>query len=184
MLESSRIEIARELHDGIAQDLVGLAYRVDLLIASRDDCASDLLPLRFAISDLLVKVRDEIFLLRTTKPLREQIAELLREVPSKISTFLTIRSEPNEVQSAALLSIAQELLRNTIKHSHASALTMDLDSSEKEFIFTYRDNGIGGHFYRPSAFGILGIRERVDLLSGSFEISGTNGTTVCIILPK
>ena len=64
MNPDERVRLAQDLHDGIAQDLVGLGYRLDALIAAVGtplEIRSELRTLRFAISDLVEKVRNEIF---------------------------------------------------------------------------------------------------------------------------
>lgn len=63
--QSARIEIAREIHDGIAQDLVALGYRLDAVLAAPGTPASfrnEVRTIRFTVSDLIEKVRAEIFL--------------------------------------------------------------------------------------------------------------------------
>jgi NarL family two-component system sensor histidine kinase LiaS len=59
--------LARELHDGIAQDLVGVGYSLDLLLANPEtsiESRAQLRALRFTVTDLIDKVRREIYFLR------------------------------------------------------------------------------------------------------------------------
>ena len=71
MSADERVRLAQELHDGIAQDLVGLGYSIDSLVAAVDtpvELRAELRTLRFAMSDLVDKVRAEIFELRSAAP--------------------------------------------------------------------------------------------------------------------
>jgi signal transduction histidine kinase len=70
-MNDRRVILAQELHDGIAQDLVGLGFSIDSLIASSQDLETkdSLRQLRFAITALIDKVRLEIHQLRTATEL-------------------------------------------------------------------------------------------------------------------
>ena len=68
MVQSSRVEIAQEIHDGIAQDLVALGYQLDLVLAAPLTPAvirNDVRTIRFRVTDLIEKVRGEIYALRS-----------------------------------------------------------------------------------------------------------------------
>ena len=70
MSVNERVRLAQELHDGIAQDLVGLGYCIDSLVSAADtptEIRAGLRTLRFSTSDLIEKVRAEIFALRSNK---------------------------------------------------------------------------------------------------------------------
>jgi NarL family two-component system sensor histidine kinase LiaS len=67
MANAERIRLAQQLHDGIAQDLVGVGYSLDLLLAAPQtpiDTRIQLRTLRFMIADMVEKVRQEMFQLR------------------------------------------------------------------------------------------------------------------------
>lgn len=118
MNPNERVRLAQDLHDGIAQDLVGLGYRLDALIAAigtPNEIRSELRTLRFAMSDLVEKVRGEIFALRT-------------------DSAVSISDSPFKSASGyELEKIFAELLRNVETHSKATELKISVD-----------DNGVGG----------------------------------------
>jgi len=67
MLTPERLDVARELHDGIAQDLVALGYSLDLLLATDElpqSARSSIRGARLQVDELMRKVRSEIFNLR------------------------------------------------------------------------------------------------------------------------
>ena len=64
-------QIARQIHDGIAQDLVALGYSLDLSLAAPElpiTTRAELRTLRFEVTELIEKVRREILNLRNTAP--------------------------------------------------------------------------------------------------------------------
>ena len=156
MSVNERVRLAQELHDGIAQDLVGLGYSIDSLIATPGtplEIRGELRSVRFAITDLVDKVRAEIFALRES------------------TESLTSRYEAST--SYELQRIFTELLRNVQEHSRATSITISLD-----------DNGVGGTAKKEGRHGLVGIDERVRGLNGVLDIQSTDtGTHVSITVP-
>ena len=156
MSVNERVRLAQELHDGIAQDLVGLGYSIDSLIATPGtplEIRGELRSVRFAITDLVDKVRAEIFALRES------------------TESLTSRYEAST--SYELQRIFTELLRNVQEHSRATSITISLD-----------DNGIGGTAKKEGHHGLVGIDERVRGLNGVLDIQTSDaGTHVSITVP-
>lgn len=154
-MNSQQINLAQELHDGIAQDLVGLGYSIDSLIAQQIDPThrSELRALRLGVSALIDKVRQEIFELRNTQqPIsRESSVDPIYEMQR----------------------IFSEILRNVEQHSKASQLQ-----------FTVIDNGVGGVEEKQGSFGLVGIQERVSKLNGDIQIESTDkGTKIHFTIP-
>ena len=76
MITPQRLDLARELHDGVAQDLVALGYELDLLLAAADTQApvrKGIRSLRFQVDEMITKVRREIYQLR--EPHLESVQE-------------------------------------------------------------------------------------------------------------
>lgn len=158
MSADERVRLAQELHDGIAQDLVGLGYSIDSLVAAVDtpvELRAELRSLRFAMSDLVDKVRAEILELRAGD------AAFISRSPDKTSTGFELQR------------IFNELLRNMQEHSQATSFTL-----------TVQDNGLGGVSEKNGHHGLTGVRERVRDLNGVLEIkSNESGTQVSITVP-
>jgi signal transduction histidine kinase len=149
------VALSQELHDGIAQDLVGLGFSIDSLIATSQDLKAkdSLRQLRFAVTSLIDKVRLEIHQLRTSSEL--------------------ISSEADVDMNYQLLRVLSEVLRNVSEHAHASHLSIQI-----------ADNGIGGARSKVGSFGLVGIQERIATLGGDITIdSSDRGTTIRIELP-
>ena len=154
-MNQRRVTLAQELHDGIAQDLVGLGYSIDSLIAATQDMKSkdSLRTVRFTITELIEKVRQEIHQLRSAP-------DLLSENNQKDLHF-------------ELQRVVSEVLRNISEHSGASTVTIEIS-----------DNGVGGAHKKEGSFGLIGIQERITQLNGDIHIdSSQEGTKIRIEIP-
>ena len=191
MTQRERIKIAQELHDGIAQDLVGLSYSLDLLLAAPDTPSVTRIELRtilFKVSTLIESVRSEIFNLRAQElisfeySLRSLLLELKSDVELKIVRDDHVLSSQTEEE---LLAISRELLRNSIKHSGASVIEISISKSENDIQYTYRDNGKGMNNTKSVGFGIRGIQERCSSIDGTLTMSSTSrGIDYFIAIPS
>jgi signal transduction histidine kinase len=150
-----RVNLAQELHDGIAQDLVGLGFSIDSIISTIDDLHTkqSLREVRFTITELINKVRLEIHQIRSS-------ADLLDE-----ATHIDFNYQ--------ILRVLSEILRNVSEHSQASQLSIEI-----------ADNGIGGASINAESFGLIGIQERIGSLNGEIRIdSSEKGTKISIQVP-
>jgi signal transduction histidine kinase len=154
-MNDRRVILAQELHDGIAQDLVGLGFSIDSLIATSNDhiAKKSLRELRFTVTELIDKVRLEIHQLRTVSDLVSDTVEV--------------------DYSYELIRVLSEIFRNVSEHAKASHLSIQIT-----------DNGIGGAQNKAGSFGLVGIHERIAKIGGDIRIdSGIEGTKISIELP-
>jgi two-component system, NarL family, sensor histidine kinase LiaS len=152
---TQRVKLAQELHDGIAQDLVGLGYGLDALLFQEDDeiKRSALRSVRFDINTLIEKVRSEILELR-----RQQDEHELLESQPELAFELT--------------RVFNEIISNVTEHSRTTRLEI-----------SFSDNGIGGARAKNDHYGLQGISERIAALGGHIEVqSDFTGTNVAISL--
>jgi signal transduction histidine kinase len=191
----ARIELARDLHDGIAQDLVALGYELDLLLGASDSTVEsrrEIRGLRFKVDELISKVRREMYALREPQEtsFQEELGKLISEICGDLQVTQTIShfSIPNTYQSD-LKAIATELLRNAIAHSGASHIEVLLKGVENRTYLEVSDNGVGGaqvdtsRLGRLGRLGLVGVKERVEQLHGQLEIiSSENGTRIKVVL--
>ena len=192
MSSPARIELARDLHDGIAQDLVALGYELDLLLGATESTVQsrrEIRALRFKIDDLIAKVRREMYALRDPEvtTFQEALSDIVEEICGDLEVTQTISnfSIPNSYQSE-LKAIATELLRNAKVHSRASHIEILLKGVENRTYLEVSDNGVGGaqvNTSRLGRLGLVGVKERVEQLHGQFEIISTeNGTRIKVVL--
>ena len=188
MPSPERIRVARELHDGIAQDLVGIGYSLDLLLSDESlssQARADIRATRFSVDQLIAKVRSEILNLRSTatEPIHKQIETLASDLVQNCAVELTCEEVPlAESCYSEFMAIATEILRNCAAHSRASHIGINLYPVNNQTCLEVIDNGIGGAHMKDGHFGISGIIERVHALGGSISIESISGTRVAILI--
>jgi two-component system, NarL family, sensor histidine kinase LiaS len=190
--DPARLELARDLHDGIAQDLVALGYELDLLLGATDSTVEsrrEIRGLRFKVDGLISKVRHEMYALRDPKVVtfQDALSQLIHEICGDLQVTASIShfSIPNSYQTE-LKAIATELLRNAKFHSRASHIEVLLRGVENRTYLEVSDNGVGGAQVNTSGLGrlgLVGVKERVEQLHGQLEIISTeNGTRIKVVL--
>ena len=192
MSDPARLELARDLHDGIAQDLVALGYELDLLLGATESTVEsrrEIRGLRFKVDGLISKVRHEMYALRDPKVVtfQDALSQLIHEICGDLQVTASIShfSIPNSYQTE-LKAIATELLRNAKFHSRASHIEVLLRGVENRTYLEVSDNGVGGAQVNTSGLGrlgLVGVKERVEQLHGHLEIiSNENGTRIKVVL--
>ena len=192
MSNPARLELARDLHDGIAQDLVALGYELDLLLGATESTVEsrrEIRGLRFKVDGLISKVRHEMYALRDPKVVtfQDALSQLIHEICGDLQVTASIShfSIPNSYQTE-LKAIAIELLRNAKFHSRASHIEVLLRGVENRTYLEVSDNGVGGAQVNTSGLGrlgLVGVKERVEQLHGQLEIISTeNGTRIKVVL--
>ena len=183
---TERTRLARELHDGLAQELASLGYRLDQIIGSNNLDNINRTPLRqirFSISGLINQVRDEIFELRTNESksfkaqLDQQLSTILShsEITYEIHGDMEIKSN----QRFELMRAVRELVFNAMRHADCSVIQIRLTSHQIEI----EDNGIGGVIEKQNSYGLLGVRERLAEIGAQIDIkSQSTGSTILISL--
>lgn len=192
MPDDVHINLARSLHDGLAQELVGLGYRVDLLL-SDDGLSSQgrgqLREIRSEITRITAAIRDEIFQLREASD--ERFEDFLRRVTDNLDHAVTItlnnlavaKLSSNPVIDMNLRFVADELLRNTIAHAGAAAIEISLELDKNLLILIVSDDGNGAVRERVGHFGIQGIKERILEMGGEFGFEIIAGTRAWVRIP-
>jgi signal transduction histidine kinase len=200
--DEERRRLARELHDGAIQNLIGLAMNVASL---REDPSGD--QQQELLSDSVRLIQESIRELRTTShllhpPLIEELGlpVALRAyvdgfaARSGIGVAVVIDPELQRLEKdieLGIFRIVQESLTNIHRHSHSQTASILLSKEVAHVRLEIRDQGTGIppdvliRTERGTAgVGIAGMRERVRLLGGCFEInSDSRGTIIRIVLP-
>ena len=190
---ADRARLARELHDGIAQDLVGVGYSLDLLLADPDtsiESRSQLRTLRFTVTDLIDKVRREIYFLR--QPSLLTLGQTIGRAAGELCKDHELNLNIDEIapvndsdRSHEIYQISREILRNVVSHAQASAVSVLFRSTVETIEMCIADNGVGGAGLSDSRYGMLSIQERAGVFQGSVEItSDSSGTQVCLRMPN
>ena len=202
--EEERKRISRELHDVIAQTLTGINVRLASLKAESNALIPDLL-LKIAHTQQMVEQSVDI-VHRFARELRPSMLDDLGLVPalqSFMKTFIAdtgIRvtltafegiEEMDSGQRTVLYRIAQEALTNVSRHSKATSVKIDIKAEKSVIFMEITDDGQGfevagtGSAKKNNRLGLLGMRERVEMVGGTFRITSTLGkhTTVRVEIP-
>lgn len=211
--DEERRRLARELHDGIVQDLMGFSYDLanfEHLLATKDDFninTSDLKVMRYQLTTSIKQLRTFVGGLRPVgleefgfRSALESYVALLERDKEYMYHFPTIRYELEDVGellkplNLCLFRTAQQGLVNTLRHARAKNVLIQLKklSEPNTLVLSIQDDGIGfevpediNEFSENQHFGLIGIKERVALLEGEVAIESTisQGTTLKITLP-
>lgn len=194
--EQERRRLARELHDEIGQLLTGLSFRLDAAAkASAADIPERLAEARSLVRELTAQVRELSQCLRPSLLDDLGLGPALDWLVCRFSTQTGLCVElntgrlgryPAEVETAAY-RIVQEALTNAARHAAAENVVVRLSGDAAGLAVEIVDNGCGFDPAAPPAGtgGLSGMRERAELLGGSFAIDSTPGvgTRVTARLP-
>ncbi len=171
-----RLDLARRLHETLAQDLAVIGYQLDEIIG---DATLDkkhrraLRKIRFALSETTKSFRDQIYQLKLTsrQQLFKQVVEVLGEIKLE-ADFDYPEFEPTVEE--ALSQIILELARNTAHHSKATCFYINFKENEESIKFEIGDDGIGGVKPKDFRFGLASIDELLIQISSSYSSSSTS----------
>jgi len=208
MQEAERKRIARDLHDHIGQMLTGLRLKVERLLdmVPEDGIAYDQIQ---SIRDIASRMdRDVGFLSRELRPteldslgLDNAIEAFVREWSQQYGVdaeFKSVRAPDNGEPTVSrdvetnLYRITQEALNNVFKHADAAHVSVLLHSKKDTVSLIIEDDGQGFDVVesddggdRTRGFGLVGMRERAELLGGEFDLESASGkgTSILVKIP-
>jgi PAS domain S-box-containing protein len=206
-LESAREEegrrIAREIHDELGSALTSLRWDMETLDQTLADSANgpQLQESREKIK-AMIKLTDSVVqtVRRISSELRPPILDdlgLSAAVEWQAEEFQTRtgivcycdcpldKPNLNQAQATAVFRILQEALTNVLRHAEATRVDIKLTEEPGRFLMTIADNGRGITEAEKSvdgSFGLLGMRERAELIGGSVEIEGIEGSRTTITI--
>lgn len=200
--EEERRRIAQELHDSPVQLMAHLVQRLRAVeeVGKLPDEGAPMIPtvrelalsvlgdLRNIAHGLRPPVLDELGLLSA---LRGLLAQAGRD--SGVTVRLDARPDwpalPAEVE-LALFRIAQEAIRNAVRHGGPTLIVLSVGVQENQAVLTVTDNGCGfapldGSPQWNAGLGLVGMRERAELFGGHFAVASSPdpGTRVEVRIP-
>lgn len=203
--EEERSRIARELHDDICQRLTGMIYRVEVL-------EEGIRPANSRAAKRLGEIRDELDrsvseVRRISSNLRPSVLDdfglvtalriLCKEFQKSHNVHTTFRVDPaisgriDAESETAIFRITQQALANIAQHSGASNVTVSLGIQHQLLDLKVVDDGTGfategtTKTLLRNGLGLTSMRERTELLGGSFSVASDpgHGTTVSVAIP-
>ena len=202
--EEERKEISRELHDEVVQTLVGI--NVELTALTKGTSAGlHVLKAKIARTQRLVENSvDAVH--RFARAVRPAVLDDLGLIPAlhayvkglaarkKIKIHLTAFGGVEALGNAertVLYRVAQEALTNVSRHAHATEVRISISKIPRAIRMEICDNGQSFHVEKtlsaknPKRLGLVGMKERVEMVGGSLIIESTagKGTTVRAEIP-
>jgi PAS domain S-box-containing protein len=199
--ELERTRIARELHDGIGQQIALLNIRMQRVAASISQeqepiysgmrkLSSDLAAIGTDVSHLSHQLHSsELEFLGLKVAITGLCRRFSEEYPIKVACECTgIPAGLDRTIALAMLRVAQEALHNVAKHSNAKTVQLELTCVAGELVLVVCDNGDGFDLQKDrtkGGLGLISMRERVVLVGGQFVIDSKPGvgTTVMARVP-
>ncbi len=194
-MSQERQRIAREVHDGVAQDVASLGYLVDNIAGtSRDPVQQELIAqLRAEVSRVVGDLRHSIFDLRQEIPAGAGLGESLSAYANQVAAMspmavhVTVDEEgprlPSDVEFE-LMRIAQEAMANARKHSGAANLWLKCTVRAPYVEIEVGDDGTRPHAPAADSHGMKIMRERAATIGADLSIEAPTperpGTRVLI----
>ena len=203
--EEERKRVSREIHDGPAQMLANVMMRSELIERIyrergaeegfkeirnlRQNVRNALYEVRRIIYDLRPMALDDLGLIPTLKKYTNTIEEYNGK--TKI-TFQSVGCLEDQRLSSrfevALFRLAQEAITNALKHAEASEITVKVEAAETICTMVIKDNGKGFDLKEynrkkdKKSFGLIGMKERIELLEGKITIDSKIGLGTFIMI--
>ncbi len=213
--EEERRRVAREIHDGPAQAMANVVLRAEICErihesgkgskGEKGDLAGELSELKRIVKESLQEVRRIVFDLRPmtlddlglVPALRRYVDQTKDDAGFDIEVSVFGKERRLEATAeAALFRLIQEALTNVRKHAKASWAAVRVEFAPEAVGVIVEDSGVGFDVEKalrgarePSAesggYGLLGMRERVELLGGRFDITShpRRGTRIVARVP-
>jgi signal transduction histidine kinase len=190
--EEERKRLAREIHEGPVQELIGISYQLregvrqsqgtalaELLTNLRAESLRLVGELRHVCADLRPPALDVLGL---AVAIRTHVADEARSTPVIVLDLQNDQGGLSQDAAISLFRIYQEAILNAIRHSAANQVTVQFEMGADVCTLSVRDDGRG--FVCPARleelvqqrhFGLAGMQERAEALGGSLDVKSTPG---------
>ncbi|MEG9463813.1 MAG: sensor histidine kinase, partial [Bacillus amyloliquefaciens] len=202
--EEERKRVSREIHDGPAQMLANVMMRSELIERifrdrGTEDGFQEIRNLRQNVRNALYEVRRIIYDLRPMAlddlgliPTLRKYLYTTEEYNGKVKIHFQCIGDTENQRLApqfevALFRLAQEAVTNALKHSESEEITVKVEVTADFVVLIIKDNGKGFDIKdakqkKNKSFGLLGMKERVDLLEGTITIDSKIGLGTFIMI--
>lgn len=179
-------QIARDIHDTFGHDMMGLIMEIEMAdVLMDEDLKEAKVMLNSAKSSArkgMKTIRKVVETLRNddsiiSETLDEMVAVFSKRMPIEVHVSIdkSIYNQSKKIHDT-LYRLVQECMTNTVRHSHASLMSIEI-SIEEKIEFSISDNGIGFNELQLG-YGLTGMKERIELIGGQITFSSEHGFTV------
>jgi two-component system NarL family sensor kinase len=197
--ETERLLLARELHDGPLQEVIGMAFELLLLgqMLQEDEQVSKVTSISNAVQKTARHLRLMAQTLRPpilahlglTAAIRAHVKQVQESKETPVLTFTSseeLWSVPEET-ALALLRIVQQAIQNALQHANAGRIDVRLHYDSERLQLEIEDDGQGFvspyhrvEFARAGHLGVVGMAERAEAIRGQFEVISQPGQGTCV----
>lgn len=196
---AERTRIAREIHDNLAQEMLGISVQLEVvartLPPTAESAKSHLDRVRILVRHAIAEARRYVWDLRSQQleksDLPKALGDTARRLTSdtgiqvQVSVHGTFRPLPHLIEEN-VLRLGQEAINNAVKHANAEHIFVNLGFDPKGLQLSVRDDGKGFHYDATengtNHFGLIGMRERAERMGGSLWIYSANGSGTEVIV--
>jgi two-component sensor histidine kinase len=198
---AERTRIAREIHDNLAQEMLGISVQLEVVARTMPPNAevakSHLDRVRMLVRHGIAEARRYVWDLRSQAldnadlptALSETARRLTAEtnIEAQVQVSGTFRPLPRDVEDN-LLRIGQEAINNAVSHAHPEHVFINLTFDARGVLLSVRDDGSGFDqvsVNRNGHFGLVGMRERAERIGAELNIVSTpgSGTEIRVDVP-
>ncbi|MFC5558939.1 sensor histidine kinase [Ureibacillus thermophilus] len=200
--EEERKKLSREIHDGPAQMMANVLMRADLIEKiyrdrGIEEAMKEISELKSSVRAALSEVRriiydlrpmalDDLGIVPTLKKYLSTVMDYNKGIDIHFQSYNSETRLPSNYE-VAIFRLVQECVNNAVKHANPTEIWVRLEWSKSHLNVIVKDNGRGFNLdeKREQSFGIIGMRERVEILDGSMEIKTKigSGTIVMFKIP-
>lgn len=190
-----RNRIAREIHDTLGHTMTGLSAGIDACIAMIDYSVEGTKKQLNVISQVarqgIEDIRRSVNKLRPDAlehfNLGEALEKMMEDTMNVSDVYIDYQCEIpvmkfNADEEDMIYRVVQEGITNAIRHGKATKINVKIKKENKWLILSIKDNGIGCEKIK-SGFGLIHIKERIQMLSGEVIYDGANGFHIIAKIP-
>lgn len=200
--EEERKRLSREIHDGPAQMMANVLMRSDLIERiyrekGMDAAIQEIAHLKLNVREALSEVRriiydlrpmalDDLGIVPTLKKYLSTVMEYNEGVYIHFQNFNQEKRLDSNYE-VAIFRLIQECTTNAVKHGRCTEISVKLEWLKRSINVSVKDNGVGfdQELIKEQSFGIIGMKERIDILNGEMNIRSEmgKGTLVTFKIP-
>ncbi|PUA78979.1 sensor histidine kinase [Nocardioides currus] len=184
--DAERRRIARDLHDGVVQDLAGSAFAIAALARETDgaaratllDTSTSLRRSLRSLRSLLVEIHPPDLDAATLPAALEDLCAPASAVGVQVDVTVGDLEGLRQVDAELVWRVAQEAVRNTLRHARAETMTVDVRREGASVVLAVHDDGVG---FDPASvsgtahYGLRGLASLVRDHGGSLVIDSAPG---------
>ncbi len=195
---AERNRIAREIHDNLAQEMLGISVQLELvtrlMAVSAEAAKTHLDRARVLVRNCVAEARRYVWDLRSQALERDDLPTALNKAARRLTAETTVQAQVqvsgtfrplNSSIEDNLLRIGQEAINNAVNHAQAERILINLRFDAKSMQLSVRDDGHGFNVQTQKTdgrFGLVGMRERAEQIGGKLSIRSENGSGTEVIV--